>query len=120
MRAATRWRARAESRSLTPSRLTTSRIITRYVLPNALGPVMVSATFGIAGAVLIESALSFLGFGVQPPMASWGELLQQARETQRFWLIFYPGLAVFISVTAYNLAGEGLRDAVDPRLRGVN
>lgn len=99
--------------------LSTFRIITRYLLPNALGPVMVSATFGIAGAVLIESSLSFLGFGVQPPMASWGELLQQARETQRIWLILYPGLAVFISVTAYNLAGEGLRDAVDPRLRGV-
>lgn len=95
------------------------RIIFRYVLPNTLGPVLVAATFGIAGAVLVESSLSFLGFGVQPPMASWGELLQQARETKRAWLVIYPGMAVFLSVTAYNLAGEGLRDAVDPRLRGV-
>ena len=95
------------------------RIIFRYVLPNTLGPVLVAATFGIAGAVLVESSLSFLGFGVQPPMASWGELLQQARESKRAWLVIYPGLAVFLSVTAYNLAGEGLRDAVDPRLRGV-
>ncbi len=97
--------------------LSDTRILMRYVLPNSLGPVLVAATFGVAGAVLLESALSFLGFGVQPPMASWGELLQQARETRRGWMVLYPGLAVFLSVTAYNLAGEGLRDALDPRLR---
>ncbi len=93
------------------------RILTRYVLPNAIGPVLVAATFGIAGAVLIESALSFLGFGVQPPMASWGELLQQARETRRAWMVLYPGLTIFLTVTAYNLVGEGIRDALDPRMR---
>ncbi len=97
--------------------LSQARILVRYVLPNAIGPVLVAATFGIAGAVLIESALSFLGFGVQPPMASWGELLQQARETRRAWMVLYPGLTIFLTVTAYNLAGEGLRDALDPRLR---
>ena len=99
--------------------LSAPRILMRHILPNALGPVLVAATFGIAGAVLIESALSFLGFGVQPPMASWGELLQQARVSRRAWMIVYPGLAVFLSVTAYNLAGEGLRDALDPRLRNT-
>lgn len=97
--------------------LSDARILIRYILPNSLGPVLVAATFGVAGAVLLESGLSFLGFGVQPPMASWGELLQQARETRVPWMVFYPGMAVFLSVTMYNLVGEGLRDALDPRLR---
>lgn len=97
--------------------LSNTRILLRYVLPNSIGPVLVAATFGVAGAVLLESGLSFLGFGVQPPMASWGELLQQARETRVSWMVLYPGMAVFLSVTMYNLVGEGLRDALDPRLR---
>lgn len=97
-----------------------ARIILRHLLPNAMGPVLVAATFGIAGAILIESALSFLGFGVPPPTASWGELLTQAHRylthPGAWWLTLYPGLAIFLTVTAFNLVGEGLRDALDPRL----
>lgn len=95
------------------------RVIFRHLLPNALAPVLVSATFGVAGAILTESALSFLGFGVPPPTASWGEILSQSKRYIDFawWLVSFPGLAIFITVTAFNLVGEGLRDAMDPRLR---
>ena len=96
------------------------RIIFRHLLPNALAPVLVSATFGIAGAILVESGLSFLGFGVPPPTASWGELLNQSQRLVSvgvWWLVLFPGGAVFITVTCFNLVGEGLRDAIDPRLR---
>jgi peptide/nickel transport system permease protein len=95
------------------------RIIFRHVLRNALGPVFVSATFGVAGAILIESALSFLGFGVPPPTPSWGDILSQSRQYIEFawWLTVFPGAAIFLTITAYNLVGEGLRDAIDPRLR---
>jgi peptide/nickel transport system permease protein len=97
-----------------------ARIIFRHVLPNAMAPVLVSATFGIAGAILTESALSFLGLGVSKPTPSWGALLHDGREAlQRApWLIHFPGLAIFITITSYNLIGEALRDASDPRLRG--
>lgn len=96
-----------------------TRIIFRHILPNAIGPVLVSATFGIAGAILMESGLSFLGFGVPPPVASWGSILAQARDYvyTAWWLTAFPGAAIFISVLCYNLIGEGLRDAVDPRLK---
>lgn len=97
-----------------------SRVIFRHLLPNALAPVWVSATFGVAGAILIESALSFLGFGAPPPTASWGEILSQSKLylfRGAWWLVVYPGLAIFITVTSFNLVGEGLRDAMDPRLR---
>jgi len=99
--------------------LTDARIIFRHLLPNALSPVLVSATFGVAGAILTESALSFLGFGVPPPTPSWGELLSQSQRfvDRAWWLVTFPGLAIFITVTAFNLVGEGLRDAMDPRLR---
>jgi peptide/nickel transport system permease protein len=95
------------------------RIIFRHILPNALAPTLVVATFGVADAILIESALSFLGFGVPPPTASWGELLSQSRAYIDFawWLASFPGAAIFITVTAYNLVGEGIRDAIDPRLK---
>ena len=95
------------------------RIMFRHLLPNALSPVLVSATFGVAGAILTESALSFLGFGVPPPTPSWGELLSQSQRfvDRAWWLVTFPGLAIFITVTAFNLVGEGLRDAMDPRLR---
>ena len=94
-------------------------IIFRHLLPNALAPVWVSATFGVAGAILTESGLSFLGFGVPPPAASWGEVLKQSQTyiTYAWWLVTFPGAAIFITVTAFNLVGEGLRDAMDPRLR---
>lgn len=93
------------------------RIIFRHILPNALSPVLVSVTFGIASAILVESSLSFLGFGVQPPTPSWGDILSQSREFMdiAWWLMFYPGVAIFITVTAFNLVGEGLQDAIDPR-----
>lgn len=95
------------------------RIIFRHVLPNAMAPVLVSATFGIAGAILTESALSFLGFGITVPTPSWGGILSSGREAifRAPWLIYFPGTAIFITITAYNLVGEALRDAADPRLR---
>lgn len=96
-----------------------ARIMFRHLLPNALAPVLVTATFGVAGAILTESALSFLGFGVPPPTASWGEILKQSKDYVDFayWLVIFPGLAIFVTVTAFNLVGEALRDAMDPRLR---
>lgn len=95
------------------------RIIFRHILPNAIAPVLVGVSFGIAGAILTESGLSFIGFGVAPPTATWGELLNQGRNGPliNWWLVIFPGLLIFLSVTAYNLVGEGLRDAMDPRLK---
>ena len=95
-------------------------ILFKHMLPNGIAPVLVNATFGIAGAIFIEAALSFLGFGVAPPTPSWGQMLSLGvGTTGRFlwWLSLFPGLAIFLTVTAYNLVGEGLRDAIDPRLR---
>ena len=96
-----------------------TRIIFRHLLPNSLAPVLVAATFGVAGAILVESGLSFLGFGVRPPTASWGELVNQALTwpTGYWWLTIWPGVMIFLTVTVYNLVGEGLRDALDPRLK---
>jgi len=101
------------------SGLRDSRIIFRHILPNAISPVFVSATFGVAGAILTESSLSFLGFGVPPPTASWGEILKQSQSyvTFAWWLVVFPGMAVFVTVVGFNLVGDGLRDAMDPRLR---
>lgn len=95
------------------------RVICRHILPNAMGPILVSATFGIASAILVESSLSFLGFGIQPPTPSWGDILSESRRYIDFawWLATFPGLAIFITITAYNLVGEGLRDAIDPRMK---
>jgi len=94
------------------------RIIFRHVLPNALSPVLVSATLGVAGAILTESALSFLGIGVQPPTPSWGNILTAGKDYIEFawWLSLFPGLAILVTVLSYNLLGEGIRDALDPRL----
>jgi len=94
-----------------------SRIILRHILPNALSPLLVTATFGIASTILIESSLSFLGFGVNPPTPSWGDILSQSREFMDFawWLTLIPGLAIFMTITSYNLVGEGLQDATDPK-----
>ncbi len=95
-----------------------SRVIFRHVLPNALGPVLVSAAFGVAQAILIESALSFLGFGVPPTVVTWGSILQRASGSiSAWWLAVFPGLMIFLTVSAYNLIGDALRDATDPRLR---
>ncbi|MBN1419832.1 MAG: ABC transporter permease [Planctomycetes bacterium] len=92
------------------------RIIFGHILPNAIAPVLVAATFGIAGAILIESGLAFLGLG-DPSAPSWGELLKLGRDQRKAWLILPPGFAIFIVVLLFNLVGEGLRDALDPRLR---
>jgi peptide/nickel transport system permease protein len=99
----------------------TSRIIFRHILPNSIAPVLVSSTFGVAAAILVESSLSFLGFGVQPPTPSWGDLLSQSRAfiDIAWWLTIFPGVAIFLTITSFNLVGEGLRDAIDPKLRRV-
>jgi peptide/nickel transport system permease protein len=96
-----------------------ARIIFRHVLPNAMAPVLVSATFAVAGAILLESGLSFLGLGVPPPRATWGSLLSEGKAMIEVapWLTLFPGLAIFLTTLAYNLLGEGIRDALDPRLR---
>lgn len=96
-----------------------TRIIFRHILPNAVSPVLVSATLGIAGAILTESALSFLGIGVQPPTPSWGNILTSGKDYIEFawWLSLFPGLAILVTVLAYNLLGEGIRDALDPRVK---
>lgn len=97
------------------------RLIFKHLLPNALAPVLVSASFGVASAILTESALSFLGFGVPPQVASWGAVLSEAQSYMdvAWWLTLAPGLAIFLTITAYNLVGEGLRDAIDPKLKNV-
>ena len=97
----------------------TTRLLFVHILPNALAPVLVSATLGVAGAILVESSLSFLGLGVQPPDASWGNMLMDGKNTLEIapWLSLYPGLAILITVLGYNLLGESLRDLLDPRLR---
>lgn len=96
------------------------RIIFRHILPNALAPVFVTATLDVATAILVEAGLSFLGFGVQPPASSWGNILTEGRTYifDAWWLTVFPGLAILLTVLSFNLLGEGLRDALDPRLRG--
>jgi peptide/nickel transport system permease protein len=94
-------------------------ILFKHMLPNGLTPVIVTFTFGVAGNVISESILSFLGIGVEPPTPSWGSMLNEAgnpAETFRWWLAIAPGLMIFLTVFAYNIIGEGLRDAIDPRL----
>jgi peptide/nickel transport system permease protein len=94
------------------------RVLRKHVLPNAVAPVLVAATFGIASVVLIEASLTFLRVGLPPPTPSWGETLSEARDhVSAWWLLVLPGLAVFTTVVSLNLVGEALRDALDPRLR---
>jgi peptide/nickel transport system permease protein len=95
------------------------RIIWRHILPNAMAPVLVAMTLGIPAAILTESGLSFLGLGVQPPHATWGNILNEGKDAIEigWWLSVYPGLAILVTVLSYNLLGEGIRDALDPRLR---
>ena len=94
------------------------RIIFKHIMINSMAPVFVSAVLGVASAILVESALSFLGLGVQPPTPSWGNILTLGKDNIEiaWWLSVFPGLAILITVLVYNLVGEGLRDALDPRL----
>jgi len=96
-----------------------SHIIVRHILPNVLGPIVVGATLGVGGAIITESALSFLGLGVQPPIPSWGNMLQDSQTTMasRPWLTIFPGLAILITVLCVNFIGDGLQDALDPTQR---
>ena len=93
------------------------RVMFRHILPNALGPIIVATTLAVGGAIMLESALSFLGFGVQPPTPTWGNLLNEAREWLSIapWLAIFPGLLILITVLAVNFLGDGLRDAFDPK-----
>ncbi|HUM48385.1 MAG TPA: ABC transporter permease [Chitinophagales bacterium] len=94
------------------------RIILRHALPNAIAPALVSVSFGIANAILIESALSFIGLGVPAEVTTWGSLLSSGKGNfDAWWLVVFPGLCIFITVTTYNLIGEGLRDALDPKMK---
>ncbi|MHB8645352.1 MAG: ABC transporter permease [Thermomicrobiales bacterium] len=96
---------------------TDGRIIIRHIIPNVLGPIIVLASLSVAGVILLESALSFLGLGVQPPMPSWGSMLAAGRTYILTYphIAFFPGLAIVITVLGFNLLGDGLRDALDPR-----
>lgn len=93
------------------------RLILRHMLPNAIGPILVATTLAVGNAIILESALSFLGLGVQPPTPTWGNLLNSAREWLESapWLALYPGLSILVTVLAVNFLGDGLRDALDPR-----
>lgn len=94
------------------------RIITKHAIPNSLTSVLITIAFGVAGAILTESSLSFLGIGVAPEQVTWGSLLSAARSNaSAWWLAVFPGMAIFLTVTVFNLLGEGLTDAMDPRLK---
>ena len=96
------------------------KVMFKHILPNALAPVIVSVVLGIAGAILVESSLSFLGIGVPAQLVTWGSILREASSTTfAWWLAVFPGFAIFITVLAYYLVGEGLREVLDPRLRGL-
>ncbi|GAB1536399.1 ABC transporter permease [Geovibrio sp. ADMFC3] len=97
--------------------ISTAKILFKHIFPNVFTPIFITATLGIAGAILTESALSFLGLGVQPPVPSWGNILTAGKDNILFawWLSFFPGIAIFITVLGYNLLGEGLRDVLDPK-----
>jgi peptide/nickel transport system permease protein len=99
--------------------LKTRRVIFRHILPNAMAPIIVTATLRVGTTILVAAALSFLGLGVQPPTASWGNIINQGRDNLlgAWWIATFPGLAIVLTVVAYNLFGDGLRDALDPRLR---
>lgn len=96
-----------------------ARIIFRHIIPNIIGPIVVGATLGVGGAIITESALSFLGLGVQPPTPSWGNMLQDSQTTMasKPWLTIFPGLAILVTVLCINFIGDGLQDALDPTQR---
>ncbi|HPF14859.1 MAG TPA: ABC transporter permease [Planctomycetota bacterium] len=93
------------------------RTIFRHVLPNAMSPVLVSAAFAVAAGILTESAISFLGFGIKPPEASWGSLVNETKNPSYWWIQVFPGVMIFVTVTCYNLVGDAIRDAMDPKMK---
>jgi len=99
--------------------MSNARIILRHMIPNAMAPIIVDATLSLGTVIIIESALSFLGFGIQPPVATWGNMLNEYQADM--WTqpakVFYPGLAIFLCSLGFNYVGDGLRDALDPRLK---
>ncbi len=111
----------SSSRRRTSSAASNLTIMFKHILPNAIAPVLVAATFRMAQAILLEASLSFLGMGVQPPQASWGNMLHDAQSittlSQMPWMRVPPGLAIIISVLAINFVGDGLRDALDPKMK---
>jgi len=99
--------------------MSNGRIILRHMIPNAMAPIIVSATLSLGGVIVLESALSFLGFGIQPPVPTWGNMLQAAQQGMlgQPAKVFYPGMVIFLASLAFNYVGDGLRDALDPRLK---
>lgn len=97
--------------------VSTGAVMWRHILPNALSPIIVAATLGVAGAILTESTLSFLGLGIQLPTATWGNMLRAAQSdmSRAPWLAFFPGFFIFMTILSINYIGDGLRDAIDPR-----
>jgi len=95
------------------------RIVLRHILPNALAPLVVQASFNMGEAILIAAGLSFIGFGAQPPTPEWGVMVSEGRDyiTTQWWVPTFPGLAILLAVTGFNLLGDGIRDVLDPRLR---
>ncbi len=95
------------------------RIIFKHILPNAMAPLIVAITLGIAGAILTETTLSYLGIGITPPDPSWGNVLSDGRAYLRnaYWMSTYPGIFIFLTILGYNFLGDGLRDSLDPRLK---
>ena len=93
------------------------RTIFRHLLPNAISPVLVSAAFAVANGILTESAVSYLGFGIQHPGASWGSLVNESKSATHWWVQVFPGLLIFVTVTCYNLVGDAIRDALDPKMK---
>jgi peptide/nickel transport system permease protein len=95
-----------------------ARVLLVHVLPNAVGPAIVAASFAVGGGALVEAALSYLGFGVRVPVPSWGSLVNESRSAEHWWLQLFPGLAILVSVACYNLVGDAVREALDPRAPG--
>ncbi len=93
------------------------RTIFKHVLPNAMSPVLVAAAFSVAAGILTESAVSFLGFGIREPDASWGAIVNESRNPENWWIQMFPGVAIFVTVTCYNLVGDAIRDAMDPKMK---
>ena len=99
----------------------TPRILLLHILPNTLAPILVQISFNMGSAIITAAGLSFIGFGAQPPTPEWGVMISEGRQylSTHYWLSTYPGITILLTVTAFNLLGDGLRDALDPRLRAV-